>query len=70
MRRILSTAGTVAMAAALLQSQNTKEKVKPFEITETTIDQIHAAYKSGELTAHQIGPGLSGPHPRLRPAGA
>jgi amidase len=26
----------------------------PFQIMETTIDQVHAAYKSGKLTAHQL----------------
>jgi Asp-tRNA(Asn)/Glu-tRNA(Gln) amidotransferase A subunit family amidase len=27
---------------------------KPFEVMETTIEQIHAAYKTGRLTAHQL----------------
>ena len=26
----------------------------PFQITETTIDEVHAAYKSGKLTAHEL----------------
>ena len=26
----------------------------PFQIMETTIDDVHAAYKSGKLTAHQL----------------
>ncbi|PWU09002.1 MAG: amidase [Terriglobia bacterium] len=54
MRRILPAAVTVALAGALLQSQTRNEKVKPFEVSETTIEQVHAAYKSGELTARRL----------------
>jgi hypothetical protein len=52
MRRILVAAGA-ALTAALLHGQDSKERPKPFEIVETTIDQIHAAFKSGKLTARQ-----------------
>ena len=34
--------------------RSSQDKSKPFEIVETTIDQIHAAYKSRKLTAHQL----------------
>ena len=47
----------VLMATLLVPlsyGQNTKDKTKPFEIMETTIDQVHAAYKSGKLTARQL----------------
>lgn len=54
MRRILLTAVTLALAGTILQGQNAKEESKPFEITETTIELVHGAYKSGELTARQL----------------
>jgi amidase len=54
MRRILSPVVAVALAATLLPGQSAKERPKPFEITETTIEQVHSAFKSGELTAHQL----------------
>jgi amidase len=54
MRRILLAALMAALTTALLQGQSGKERVKPFEIVETTIDQAHAAYKSGKLTARQL----------------
>jgi len=34
--------------------QSGKDKTEPFEIMETTIDQVRTAYKSGKLTAHQL----------------
>jgi Asp-tRNA(Asn)/Glu-tRNA(Gln) amidotransferase A subunit family amidase len=54
MRRILSAAAVVVLTAALSQGQSGKEKSKPFEVTETTIEQVHAAFKSKELTARQL----------------
>ena len=39
-----------ATAASLMQGQN----ARPFEIFETSIDQIHAAYQAHRLTAHQL----------------
>lgn len=54
MRRILLTAVTAALTVALLQGQGTKESSKPFEVVETTIDQVHAAFKSGKLTSRQL----------------
>src|SRR5215831_11856477 len=54
MRKILMAALASALTAALLPGQGSKEKAKPFEVVETTIDQIHAAYKTGRLTARQL----------------
>ena len=51
MRRFLLL---TAVTAALLQAQGSKEGAKPFEIIETTIDQVHAAFKSGKLTSRQL----------------
>ena len=33
---------------------STTQEAKPFNIMETTIEEIHAAYKSGQLTARQL----------------
>jgi amidase len=51
---ILVTAAAAILSATLVYGQSTKDKSKPFEIMETTIDQVHAAYKSSNLTAHQL----------------
>src|ERR1700758_4546400 len=40
--------------AATSDAQTAKGKAVPFQIMETTIDDIHAAFKSGKLTAHQL----------------
>jgi amidase len=50
MRRILLATVTATLAVALLRGQG----AKPFEILETTIDQVHAAFKSGKLTSRQL----------------
>ena len=34
--------------------QTTQTQAKPFNIMETTIDEIQAGYKSGQLTSHQV----------------
>jgi Asp-tRNA(Asn)/Glu-tRNA(Gln) amidotransferase A subunit family amidase len=54
MRKILVAALASAFTATLLPGQGSKEKAKPFEVVETAIDQIHAAYKTGRLTARQL----------------
>jgi Asp-tRNA(Asn)/Glu-tRNA(Gln) amidotransferase A subunit family amidase len=41
----------VALWAPLSHGQSS---APPFQIMETTIDQVHAAYKSGKLTARQL----------------
>ena len=55
----IRTAELVIMAiatfsASLSHGQNRKDQAAPFQIMETSIDEIHAAYKSGKLTAHQL----------------
>ena len=54
MRRTWVRASVAAVSIAMLYGQSGKDKAKPLEITETSIDQIHAAYKSGKLTARQV----------------
>jgi amidase len=52
---------TVSLTAALSlacasagHAQSRKDKGAPFQIMETTIDDVHAAFKSGKLTARQL----------------
>ena len=59
MRRLQTLVIVLAVATGLLYAprvyvQSAKGKSEPFQIVETTIDQVHAAYKSGKLTAHQL----------------
>src|SRR5215472_7324556 len=54
MKKILRTVVTVVLSAVLSRGQSDKREPKPFEIVETTIEQVHAAYKSGKLTAHRL----------------
>jgi len=42
------------LCAPLSHAQSSKAKTVPFQIMETTIEDIHAAYKTGKLTAHQL----------------
>src|SRR5689334_11483268 len=53
-RRILAAlvAAISLMCAPHVHAQGTK--ASPFQIVEATIDDIHAAYKSGRLTARQL----------------
>ena len=53
MRRTRLLASLAAVSMAMLYGQSGKDKARPFEVTETSIDQVHAAYKSGKLTARQ-----------------
>ena len=46
MKKILTTA-VMVMSATVSYGQ-------PFQVMETTIDQVHAAFKSGKLTARQL----------------
>lgn len=51
---------TAVMFFALLSiasasgGQSTRKNAEPFQIMETSIDQIHAAYKAGTLTSHEL----------------
>ena len=40
--------------AALGQGQTRRDQAAPFPVLETSIEEIHAAFKSGKLTAHQL----------------
>src|SRR5262245_25597650 len=44
----------VLTASAPLSVQAASGDVQPFQVMETSIDDIHAAMKSGRLTAHQL----------------
>jgi len=45
---------SVSLLLNPVASQAAAANARPFPIVETTIDQIHAAYKAGRLTAHQL----------------
>ena len=45
---------TSALAAASLPAFGAGAGGEPFQLMETTISQVHAAYKAGKLTAHQL----------------
>src|SRR5215470_12713693 len=53
MRRLRSTIITAVLSTFVLHGQSSKQP-KPFAIEETTIEQIHAAFKLGKLTARQL----------------
>jgi amidase len=56
-KRTIQTIGALAgvATALLIQSFRTAQSAdKPFNVMETTIADVHAAYKSGKLTAHQL----------------
>jgi amidase len=50
--RLVTLSGLLCVP--LSYGQSGKAKAAPFQILETTIDEIHAAYKSGTLTARQL----------------
>jgi amidase len=43
-----------AMAAGGAHAAAPNNGLPPFHIMETTVDEVHAAYKAGRLTAHQL----------------
>src|SRR5438093_5991325 len=47
-------ASMVAIACTRADETQAQDQTKQFNIMETTIDDIHAAYKSGRLTSHQV----------------
>ena len=56
-RRGLALFGSLLVAATVTASQPTAPahaQNAPFQVMETSIDDIHAAMKSGRLTAHQL----------------
>ena len=42
----------ILVILATRYSQGGDDKSQRFDLMETTIDKVHAAYKSGKLTAH------------------
>ena len=56
MKKITICAGVLAAAVASspAHAQGKKDNTVPFQIVETSIDDIHAAFKSGKLTARQL----------------
>jgi len=45
---------TAVAAALLIGTGSAATNGKPFQVVETSIDEIHAAMKSGRLTAHEL----------------
>src|ERR1051325_1877150 len=54
--RALILAGNLCVAAAIAASAPVPVQAQnaPFQVMETSIDDIHAAMKAGRLTAHQL----------------
>lgn len=51
------SSGFLALIALLVvypPLANCQTKPEPFQLIETTIERVHAAYKSGQLTSHQL----------------
>src|SRR5215475_15074635 len=53
-RIALSLLGGIMLYASLGLMYSQSDKPAPFQIVETSIDDIHAAMKAGKLTAHQL----------------
>src|SRR5579871_6616959 len=51
-RKLHTIASLMALCAAPAYAQNMANA--PFQIVEATIDDIHMAFRSGRLTAHQL----------------
>lgn len=51
---LFALASMMAVACARAEEPQAQAQTKPFNIMETTIDDVHAAYKSGLLTSHQL----------------
>src|SRR5262249_19009777 len=53
---IVSIVATLALAAALAGQTTVQKHVRParFQVVEKTIDEIHAAMKTNQLTAHEL----------------
>src|SRR5215469_10187698 len=54
MGRIVLVILVTSAAVAFLQGQASKERPQRFEVVETSIAQVHAAFKSGKLTSRQL----------------
>ncbi len=63
---VLTIAIAIGIPAAPIFAQKTAGDLKPFDIMEATIPEIHAAMMStGRLTAHPTSSGLPRSHRRL-----
>src|SRR5258706_15341445 len=51
---VLLTAASLVASVPLGHAQATRDNAASFQVMETSIDNIHAAFKSGKLTAHQL----------------
>src|SRR5437870_5127508 len=51
---VVLAAATLVASGPLSIAQVAEGNTAPFQVVETSIDDIHAAYKSGRLTAHQL----------------
>src|SRR3989441_592717 len=57
MRVKLKVAAVIALVSIVLLSAGSQQspgQAKPFHLLEATVDDVHNAYKSGKLTAHQL----------------
>ena len=54
MGRIVLVTLAASATVAFSQGQGQKERPQGFEVVETSIDQVHAAFKSGKLTSRQL----------------
>ena len=48
------TQGLIVVLTLSAATCAAQRKEPPFQVVETSIDEVHAAYKSGKLTAHQL----------------
>ena len=53
-RRIQAIAIAVAVTMWCAPTVSAQNAAAPFQIVETSIDDVHAAFRSGKLTAHQL----------------
>jgi amidase len=53
-RRIQAIAVAVAVTMWCAPTVSAQNAAAPFQIVETSIDDVHAAFRSGKLTAHQL----------------
>jgi amidase len=54
LRQAGATLGLILLVLFLLPSRSGQSQTKPFQLVETTVEEIHAAYKSGKLTTRQL----------------
>jgi len=52
--RFTPTMAVVALVVLFVVPRNGHSQAKPFNVMEATVENIHAAYKSGQLTTHQL----------------